>query len=179
MIDRWIPASPRLPALLFVSLLGCGGKVVVDAASAGAGGAGGAGGSSTGSDCFTPACGRSPAVDSQCAGPGLVAFYCNAISVVPSICTLVAPDCLNCIDWCCPENIAGEPTYGPKAVDVPSGAPPEGCVERPNWGWICEAQSKPPRAVSCDGPPDYLATGCVDSSYPEDVCAPLPFYCCP
>jgi hypothetical protein len=118
-------------------------------------------------------------VDPQCTDPGRVAFFCTSVSIVPRICTFVAPDCVNCIDWCCPEDIAGEPTYGPKAVDVPSGAPPEGCVESPDRGWICEAQGKPLRAVSCDVAPDHLVTGCLDSAYADDFCAPLPFYCCP
>ncbi len=178
MIRRQTRTSSWLFPLLFITTLGCGGKVVVDAASGGTG-TGGSGGAAPGDpECSAPVCIRFPEGDSQCFEPGFVGYGCQGLTAVPEVCTYMSKDCTNCVDWCCPEDISSAPTRGPKDIPSPPGSPPAGCSGRPELNWMCEAQSKPSRAVSCDVEPDSQP-GCVDSAYDGAYCTDDRFYCCP
>ena len=179
MTRRQTRIFSRLFPLLFVTTLGCGGKVVVDAASGGTGTGGSGGAPSIDAGCSAQECYRFPEGDGECIDLGLIAYGCKGgMTVVPEVCTYRSLGCLNCTDWCCPEDISSAPTRSPKEVPAPPGAPPEGCSEKPELNWVCEAQSKPTRAVACDVEP-APQLGCIDSAYNETSCTHDLFYCCP
>ncbi|MCA9625239.1 MAG: hypothetical protein KC731_39725, partial [Myxococcales bacterium] len=177
----WVVTT--LAAMLFFA--GCGSEVTTNPGETGgtdivttAAGGGGA------ASCYEPDCQRSALLDDGCKA-GFFGFACNEVTVTPTDCYFLHPNCINCIDWCCPqEDLQGLPTYTPSTVEAPPGDPPAACTVAPELNWLCAAESKPPRAVHCETEPTKVETGCIDSTYNDaDYCTEpgteLPLFCCP
>lgn len=154
--------------LLLGSVLACGGQTTENpppapagVAGSSAGGAGG--GTGTGGVCSLKPCSRFPEGDPECLGDGFIAYACSHLETTPAACTYRILNCKNCIDWCCPASSPVEPLFAPHLISLKDGVIPDGCIERPEYRWICEAQGKPLRALVCEG--EEIPLDCRLSGY--------------